>query len=100
MRSATSPRFAIRILSNMIARCYSRIISGSPYSTGVASLIRICATRPAFGATYRIKRLHRLDQQKRLAGSDGVAEVTVVGTTGLVDVLMTLIDEVPIKSPW
>ncbi len=46
IRSAISPRLAIRTLSNM----YSRIISPSPYSTGVPSLTRMRTTRPARGA--------------------------------------------------
>src|SRR3954451_8807379 len=53
MRSAISPRLAIRILSNIAApdvdECYSIITSGSPNSTGWPSSTRICVTVPARG---------------------------------------------------
>ena len=62
MRSAISPRLAIRILSNMgsspgvsvstspATPLYSMMISGSPYSTGWAFSTRIALTVPARGA--------------------------------------------------
>ena len=49
IRSAISPRLAIRILENMtLAAPYSTTMSGSPNSTGCASSTRICFTVPDF----------------------------------------------------
>ena len=52
IRSAISPRLAIRILSNIgpAVRRHSMITSGSPNSTGWPSSNRICVTVPARGA--------------------------------------------------
>src|SRR5215207_9472232 len=57
MRSAISPRFAMRILSNMGAkgRDHSITRSGSPYSTGVPSSTKIAVTMPARGAAMSLK---------------------------------------------
>ena len=83
-RSAISPRLAIRILLNrMRRRGHSMIISGSPYSTGWPSSTRISVTVPARGAGNLVHRLHRLDDQQRLALADAIADVDEGAGAGL-----------------
>ena len=57
-RSAISPRFAMRILSNIEGRAsvdHSITISGWSYSTGEPSATRMLTTLPARGATMSLK---------------------------------------------
>ena len=73
MRSAISPRLAIRIFSNI--GIYSMIISGSPNSTGWASSNRIWTTRAGARRRNQVHRLHRLDDEQRVAGLDHGADL-------------------------
>jgi hypothetical protein len=50
MRSAISPRLAIRTFSNMGRGCLFQIITTWPNSTGLPSETRMRATLPALGA--------------------------------------------------
>ena len=56
------------------ARGYSMTTRGSPNSTGWASSTRIASTMPAARGRDRVHRLHRLDDQQRLALAHLVAD--------------------------
>jgi hypothetical protein len=66
-RSAISPRLAMRTLSNIAGSRYSMMTSGSPNSTGCC--VGYQNVRDLAGARRRdrVERLHRLDEQQRLA---------------------------------
>ena len=51
-------------------RRYSRISSGSPYSTGAPVATRMRVDGAGLGRLDLVERLHRLDQQQRLPGGD------------------------------
>ncbi len=75
-RSAISPRLAIRILSNRGGGViHSMISSGSPYSTGWPSSTRISVTLPDARRRDLVHRLHRLDDEERLALAHRVADL-------------------------
>ena len=54
---------------------YSMIIIGSPNSTGWPSSTRICVTMPRARRRNLIHRLHRFDDQQRLAGLHRLADI-------------------------
>ena len=73
MRSAISPRLAIRTFSNIVG-AYSTIISGSPNSTGWRVVDQDLRDRAGLGRLDRVHHLHRLDDQQRLARRHLVAD--------------------------
>src|SRR6187200_1117346 len=77
MRSAISPRLAIRTLSNI--RGLLNDHQGFAELHRPAVLDQDLLHRAGLGRLDRIERLHRLDDEQRLAGVDLVADVDEVG---------------------
>ena len=84
MRSAISPRLAIRILSNSLSglgaamlgyMAYSMTNSGWPNSTGWPFSTRIALIVAARVGLDLVHQLHRFDDAQRVAVRDGVADL-------------------------
>src|SRR3979409_1834872 len=74
MRSAISPRLAIRTLSNIAAGRLLDDHHGFAAFDRLGILDQDLHDRAGLGRLDRIERLHRLDDQQRLTGRDLVAD--------------------------